>query len=292
MYQNTTSLPPTASTILERSREVFLNHWNTLLELRATALATHDPDDIHDLRVSSRRFRSALDLYFPFAQKTPHTILKKRVRALTQTLGGLRNIDETLLFLKSAGSANDIPIDKVYIRLARQRSRELKHINQALHLFSHQSQELDNIVHKMVKRMSDEFITERNIFSILGYFSDFSIRCYLPIHELNNISVNPTRQEERHSLRIAIKKWRYFLEIVSSVLDCDQTQLVTQLKDYQSVLGKMNDIREFYPIFDSLALSEKKRLLLNEILKKEDAKLFKSYLELVSSRPLSYSFLI
>jgi CHAD domain-containing protein len=109
---------------------------------------------------------------------------------------------------------------------------------------------------------------------------------------LNSISVNPTRHEERHSLRIAIKKWRYFLEIVSSVLDCDQTQLVTQLKDYQSVLGKMNDLREFNLVFNSLALSKKKRLLLNEILKNEEAKLFKSYLELVTYRPLTYSFLI
>lgn len=290
MYQNTMSLPPTASTILERSREVFFNHWNTLLELRTTALATHDPDDIHDLRVSSRRFRSALDLYFPFAQKSPHTILKNKVRALTQALGGLRNIDEASLFLKTAGMVGDVSVDKICTKLEKQRVRDLKQIILSLHSFNQHS--LDEIVQKMANRISEEFISERNRFSILGYFSDFSIRCYLPIHELSSITTNLDRHKERHSLRIAIKKWRYFLEIVSSVFNCDQTLLVAQLKDYQSVLGKMNDIREFYHVFAALGLSGEKQLLLNEILKHEEAKLMKSYLELVTSRPLSYSFLI
>src|SRR5471030_2866655 len=94
-------LPPDTATILERFTGVLFAQWEELLRLRRAVLKSSDLDDIHDLRVASRRLRAALELFYPFAQKGSKTELKKSVRKLTLILGGLRNIDEALIFFQS-----------------------------------------------------------------------------------------------------------------------------------------------------------------------------------------------
>src|ERR1039458_8484224 len=101
MFPMPECLPPGSAIILERSRGVFFAQWDELLHLRRTVLKTSDLEDIHDLRVASRRLKAALELFEPVASRTSTTKLKKNVRRLIRRLGGLRNIDEALLFFQS-----------------------------------------------------------------------------------------------------------------------------------------------------------------------------------------------
>jgi len=79
-------LPPDSATILERSRGVFFAQWEELLRLRRAVLKTSDLDDIHDLRVASRRFRAAVELIFSIFGKRFHNRIKeKRSQAYADT---------------------------------------------------------------------------------------------------------------------------------------------------------------------------------------------------------------
>jgi CHAD domain-containing protein len=127
-------LPPESATILERSRGVFFAQWEELLRLRRAVLKSSDIDDIHDLRVSSRRFRAALELFYPFASKGTKTELKKSVRKLTQALGGLRNVDEALLFFQSRTQTASLIDNTLLQSISGLRSRELKRIEKTLGL--------------------------------------------------------------------------------------------------------------------------------------------------------------
>jgi CHAD domain-containing protein len=102
----------------------------------------------------------------------------------------------------------------------------------------------------------------------------------------------PEHRTSRHALRIAIKKWRYFLEIISSVLDRDYTALLELLKEYQSILGRMNDIVEFEAMIETLNLSSEDRKQLKSILQAEDNVLLENLATLIEQKPLTYTFLI
>jgi len=67
-----------AAAITKRSREVFLEQRHELLRLRRDVLKTADIEAIHDLRVSSRRFRAALLLFEPWLPPKKNGTTEKR----------------------------------------------------------------------------------------------------------------------------------------------------------------------------------------------------------------------
>jgi CHAD domain-containing protein len=253
-------------------------------------MKTSDPDDIHDLRVSSRRFRAALELLYPVVPKGSRTELKRNICKLTRKLGGLRNIDEALSFFQLQTGA-EAPFEMTLCpSLAGLRNGEFKRIEKALKAFDQRA--LDRLVRELVAGLNQEFITQGNSISLLAYFSDVSIRLYLPIHQLLTVSTKPDHRTSRHALRIAIKKWRYFFEIIAQVLDRDYTIVLEMLKEYQSLLGRMNDVSVFEDLIGSLSLSRDEREQAAAILRAEDARLFEEFTELVERKPLAYTFLI
>jgi CHAD domain-containing protein len=281
---------PDSAALLERSRGVFFAQWEELLRLRRAVLKTSDPDDIHDLRVASRRFRAALELFYPFMPKGPKTALRKSVRKLTRTLGGLRNVDEAELFFRSLTNA-DKQADNTLLRaLSELRAAELKRIRKTLKGFDHRH--LDRSVREMVAGLNEDSISKLSSISLLAYFSEVSIRLYMPIHQLLAGSTEPEHETSRHALRIAVKKWRYFFELVATILDRDYTQFLELLKEYQSLLGRMNDIKEFRVLLGKLKLPHDERDNAEASLLAEDSHLLETLAELVERKPLVYTFLI
>ena len=283
-------LPPDSAIILERSRGVFFSHWEELLRLRRVVLKASDVDDIHDLRVASRRFRAALELYYPFAPRGSKTELRKKVRNLTRILGGLRNVDEAQLFFQSRIQAEYSTDTTLFNAFSKLRSKELKRIEKVLKSFDPHN--LDLMVREIVAGLNEECIAERNRFSLLAYFSGVSIRLFLPIHQLLVVSTSSEHCASRHALRIAIKKWRYFFEIIAQVLDRDYTRILEILKEYQSLLGQMNDIVEFGMLLRDLELPTNLREFVETSLPAEDALLLVKFSELIELKPLNYTFLI
>jgi CHAD domain-containing protein len=290
MPANPARLPPDSATILERSRGVFYAQWEELLRLRRAVLKSSDLDDIHDLRVASRRFRAALELYYPFMPKGSKTELRKNVRNLTRILGGLRNVDEAQLFFQARFPTETLTATTLSHALSELRSKELKSIEKALRVFDHRN--LDLLARQLVAGLNEDRFSGRNRFSLLAYFSDVSIRLYLPIHQLLAVTTEPAHRASRHSLRIAIKKWRYFFEIIAQVLNRDYTQPLELLKEYQSILGRMNDITEFEALIRNLKLSSNLREYVEATLPAEDALLLEGFAELIERKPLTYTFLI
>lgn len=281
---------PDSETILERSRGVFFTHWEELLRLRHSVVKSADPNDIHDLRVASRRFRAALELFYPFAPKGAKTELKKSVRKLTRVLGDLRNIDEALLFFQEHAGNEGSPDNTLCRRLVTLRSQELKRIIKNIKAFDYHT--FDRMVREIVAVLNMDAISRRSSLSMLAYFSEVSIKQFLPIHQMLQVSLMPEQHSTRHALRIAIKKWRYFLEIVSTILDREYTPLLEQLKEYQTFLGKMNDINEFVVLTDNLKLPGRVREYVTTTLKSEEKYLLERFSELTDLKPLTYTFLI
>ena len=290
MVPSPVRLLPDSAAFQERSRGVFFAQWEELLRLRITVLKTSHRDDIHDLRVASRRFRAALELFYPFLPKGAKTELRKQVRTLTRTLGGLRNIDEALLFFRSQDTSGHSSDSKLLRALAALRSGELKRIAKTLKTFDHRH--FDRVVREMTAGLNEDSITARNSFSLLAYFSEVSIRQYLPIHHLLTDVTTTAHRSSRHALRIAIKKRRYFFELIAPILDREYTAILGLLKEYQSVLGQLNDIVEFEALLRDLKCRTSERGHARAALLTEEVLLLEKLAGLIDQKPLTYTLLI
>lgn len=276
---------PESAIIMQRSRCVFIAQWEELLRLRRVVIKTANQDDIHDLRVASRRFRAVLELFYPLLPKGSKTELRKTGRKLTGTLGGLRNIDEALLFFKSRDSGAIPSGSKLCRALSALRIRELKRIKKLLKTFDHRN--LDRGVRKIAAIFSPDTITVRDGITIQDYFSEAYSRHHLPIQPLLACSTAPEHRATRHALRIAIKKWRYFLEIIAPILERDYAPLLELLKQYQSLLGRMNDMAEFKILLSNLKLPPTERQNAEATLLTEEMNLLESFTKLIDQKPLA-----
>lgn len=276
-----------SAAMLERSRGVLLTHWEELLRLRRAVLKTSTLDDIHDLRVASRRFRAVVGLFAPLTRTGSAAELKRGARKLTRALGGLRNIDEALLFFQSRNPLEITDDNRLCSLLKEMRSGELARIHKVLKAFDHRH--LERCVLEIAAGLSAGRVKGLKKHSLMAYFSGVSVKLFQPVQKLITTAVVPEQRESRHALRIAIKKSRYFFEIIAPVLERDYGTVLGQLKEYQTILGRMNDVTEFGVLCRSLNLSPPEHEHIDKILLAEDQLLLESFTALVEQKPLRYT---
>lgn len=266
-----------------RMQELMRAQRHELLRTREAVLATSDVEAIHDLRVTSRRFRATLRLFEPWLPKKTAAELKKSTRNLTRVLGGLRNIDEALIFFREHTSAGSETGEQVAALLAKKRPKELARITKVL---TEMDQcRLDRLVQKAAGRL-----TKSKSLHLSDYFATTCTSLFQPIHKLLPAARKKNKRESRHALRIAIKKWRYFFEIMAPVLERDCSDILALLKEYQTILGRMNDVAEFETVCGKLKLSRSERSFVKETLHAEDKQLLRQLTELIKQKPLVYTF--
>jgi len=280
MAKNRVRLLPDASAP-ERFQSVFVTQWKDFVCLRKKVLKKPDPDDIHDLRTSLRRLRLALKLFEYFASSDVNKKFKKSLRKLSSILGGLRNIDEALLFFHAQISFS--VSHQFYKKLKTNRSLKWRRLKKLLHLFDDQ---FDKLVQKMTVELKAISFTKKSERSMLTFFSNLSDHYSKTIHDLLAISIESKQWKSRHALRIAIRKWRYILEIYAVVLDRDYDSLLNQLKKYQLVLGRINDVAAFGALCRDMELSSAERKLIEITLLKEEKVLLKKFSKLIKRKPL------
>lgn len=96
------------------------------------ALRTHDPEAIHDLRVSIRRFNQCLRVFEQFFPARETKKIRKRLRAILDAAAKVRDRDVALELLAAAGMSKAGPLGRA---LAAQRSEMLGEFRQLLKRF-------------------------------------------------------------------------------------------------------------------------------------------------------------
>jgi CHAD domain-containing protein len=148
------------------------------------------------------------------------------------------------------------------------------------------------VVRKAAAGLKEERIASSGNSSLPTFFSDTCLRLFQPIHDLLPVATSREHRESLHALRIAIKKWRYFFEIAAPVLGCDCSSILGLLKEYQTILGRINDVAVFGTLCGTLALSRHERGFVETILHAEDELLLQKLSELIEQKPLIYTFLL
>ena len=271
-------------TLLARHEEEFFARWEKTIR-------RFQQDDVHDLRVASRRLREGLALFSPCFPGKKNAKVVKRVKRVTELLGGLRNTDEAFLFFSELtpeeSGASRQEIEQLLTSLRRE--RELAHKKLKKELRALDPEPLRNDL--MALRTGENLFARRDElvdpFTSIAFFAygAFQERAQ-PLTDLLPPAVERDNHDAQHSLRIAIKKLRYRLEILAPLLKSGYDELHEALKSYQDLLGKLHDLVLFHELVRERLAEGAGRQRLLQLLEERRNRLHDSFLELLSSFPV------
>jgi len=230
----------------EAGRKVLRYHFLEMLLHEPGTRQGEDIEELHDMRVATRRMRAAFQVYGDYFQPKTTKVLLRGLRATGRALGPVRDMD---VFIEKAGIYLDSLADDAHADLsplidqwhalrAASREKMLAHLD---------SDEYAKFVYQM-----NEFVNTpgmgavpfnptdpqpfrvREVAPMLIYTRLASVRAYTQL--LDNASY-----EQLHALRIAFKYLRYTVEFFREVLGSESRSVIDEIKRMQDHLGDLND---------------------------------------------------
>lgn len=241
---------------------------NCLTHLSANedcALAGIDPEGVHQMRVALRRLDAALTLYEPLIPQAQVDRLQRRVKSITQTLGPARDWDvfiSDMLDPVASNMPNDADLKFLRNIVLRRRMAAYRDVQKTLR--SEGYREMSNEMklwlaerewrhpadpEKSLQLMSDarsfsEAVLDKAHRKLLKRGKGFAV----------------LDADDRHKLRIRIKKVRYASEFFSPLYHIERREnYLVALRNMQDGLGKLNDVESARGLMDSLATGDSER---------------------------------
>jgi CHAD domain-containing protein len=279
-----TAALPADRLLLARLAGAQHDQWQELLQQRQLVLDSCDHEAIHDLRVASRRLRTVTELLAPLIGTEQVRRLQRPLRRLTRELGQLRNLDEAHRYLTGLNHDGLAPLTS---QLAQQRRHECTRIRPLL----------KGLPKKRLQRLLERSGQQLNgaeaapPLTVVGRLEERNLALYRPIHQLLQLPELAEQADQRHTLRIAIKKWRYFSELLALLWGRRQDRLTILLKRYQGLLGELNDRELLLTLVrdaEQLAPPVRDRVLL--LIDAQHRQLINDFRQLLAQQPLQYQF--
>jgi CHAD domain-containing protein len=273
------------------ARVLLYEQGEELFRRRDKVIKTLEPEDIHDLRVASRRLREGLALFAPCYPADTIKRIDKKVRSITRFLGDMRNTDEAILFFTAlADELNDAcrsDLEPLLASLLKKRKREMRRLKNGMQKIA--AGGLRDLYLRGINALS-LFTPPGNgvdLFAPLSAFAKNSLDSrFSVIRELLPQACAIGEIEAQHRLRIAVKHFRYRMEILSFLLGPRFPQFHDAVKSYQEVLGKMHDLDVFAVIVRETGFPLLTESLILDSIGAKRAKLFRDFSAMLKATPL------
>ena len=112
------------------AREVIVNYFHEMMSYKDGAKDGRDIEFVHDMRVTSRRLRAAMDNFADCFPKKSFRKHYKKVKAITRTMGTVRDLDVLIdrfqKTLKTLSEAEQADIKELIEHLHREREEARK----------------------------------------------------------------------------------------------------------------------------------------------------------------------
>ncbi len=232
-------------------------------------LLSEDPENLHRMRVASRRIRSALPLMEECVDPREYRSWRKSTRRFTRALGDARDADVQMIFLQDLLAKKILPaegtsgIKRLHLRIAQKRESLQKEVERAL-----QGEDRNQQLHQMERelrrlvvhlRLRGEGQESRSLRERARAMSELRLEEVLA---LGYVMGAPDFFEGHHDLRIAVKRLRYTLELFRSLFEEEQEKnFIKTLKDLQTLLGDLHDLDVWGEMLPVLTEDERKRTL-------------------------------
>lgn len=229
-------------TMPEAGRKILLEDFITMLNYEDGARSGGDIEDLHKMRVATRRMRSALRLLGDYYKPKVIKPFVKQLKTLADKLGKVRDLDVMIHDLRQL--PNHELMTDVFTELESQRKVAREQL--ASHLDSVKCQTFFEKFAKFASKPGKGAQTEDEDDGVIPY----QIRHILPvlIHDhLAIVKAYDTVLAEAdihtlHALRIAFKRLRYAISYFKSLLGSSIDGFADELKTMQEYLGRLNDV--------------------------------------------------
>ncbi len=214
-----------------------------MLELRSHFLQDPGPENVHDLRVASRRVREVLDYFQNSVPQDWYARLSRLAKRITKNLGSLREVDVNLAMIQDLRKENAIhPL-----------SAELM-----IHLLNGQKELLRIAAFKSIRSNKfgkyEEFLAQLKGSRNASDSSD-DILCRRR-EDFWSFPIETEMDDELlHDLRIRTKKLRYAVEIYDHIHRRNLGRFLNTIRNLQETLGKIHDLFVFALKLDQEAQS-------------------------------------
>ena len=254
----------TGDPLAEAGRKVWRFLFAQMLLHEGGTLAGDNIEELHDMRVATRRMRSAFDVFN--GAFTPK-VLKRHLKGLRRTgrtLGRVRDLD---VFIEKArryqaslptGQQNDLePLLAAW-------GQEREDARQEMSAY------LQSAGYQAFKEKFYEFVSPPGAGALLRSEAmpvPYLVREAAPVLIYNRLAavrafeaiLEQASLEQFHALRIEFKKLRYTLEYFREVLGEESKGIISEIKGLQDHLGDLNDarvaaemLRDFLPRWDAI----------------------------------------
>ncbi len=211
----------------------------SLLRLLRSAPRGWEREEVHDLRVASRRLRVALRFLSPALDPDAGRRALRPLRRVTRALGPLRDHEEALACFSGLARETAGGRHALFARMARREEEALARARKrAGRRLATVTARVERRVAGLPPRDAPGAVTLGERGRELAGKALARALSHLPA------ALDPAADAERHLLRLACKRLRYLLELLLSAAPPAEGAVET-LRAYQDSLGRMNDLGVF-----------------------------------------------
>jgi triphosphatase len=215
---------------------ILRRHFATMLAYEPAVRLGEDPEELHDMRVATRRLRAALKLYKEALPKRAERY-ERDLRFFAGALGDARDLDVHLERLAGEASRNGEVLNEVFVALEERRTEARRHMLETLD---------SNRYERFVASFSGTLRRGRSpspppgpIFEVAP---DLVRRRYKKVRKDARTLTGDSPPEDFHDLRKKGKRLRYALEPLQGLYGKPAEGMVELLKAVQDDLGDHQDL--------------------------------------------------
>lgn len=220
--------------------KVLLTRFDEMAGFRHAALGFAEIKGVHDMRVASRRLRSALRDIGPFLQKEPIEPVKKELKKISDALGEVRDRDVAIGALENlSDEAEDEAVRAGIDQLTDEKTGERNAARAELTAVI-TAENIDGLRVTFTAALK-EALRGRDRIS----FNEAAGRAVAAnlddTLDLGPTIYKPFKRKRLHKLRIAAKRLRYSLELLALCRGSDAKSVAKEISRMQDFLGEVHD---------------------------------------------------
>jgi CHAD domain-containing protein len=239
-----------SDTMTEAARKILTLHFQRMLYHESGTRAGEDIEELHDMRVATRRMRAAFRVFGDYLDRKRLKPMRKGVKRTNRKLGDVRDLDvfwenaqRYLDTLPPDGQSDLVPLREAW-ETEHERAREklLAYLDDDRYVeFKERSAELLQMpdaweLPALTRKGEAVPYRVRHIVPVVVYERAAALLAYDEWVSKPNISL-----KRLHRLRIAGKRLRYALEFFEEVLAPQTGDLIKRMKQLQDHLGDLQD---------------------------------------------------
>ncbi|MBA2339760.1 MAG: CHAD domain-containing protein [Pyrinomonadaceae bacterium] len=240
------------ASVQEGAQRVLLFRFDEMINLREAALDFSDIEGVHNMRVASRRLRSALADFASYFRRRELNSSRKKLKTLASALGEVRDADVAIQALDKLASRADADVAEGVGRLIDERKREREDARAKL-VKAIDRDDCQNLRAEFVMSL-EKAIAKRNSVQendLRGAHTNGTSfhdagrglieERYLQLRKLSASLFRPHDSEALHDMRIEAKRLRYTLELFAAAWNDSLLSFADEVSQMQTLLGELHD---------------------------------------------------